>query len=73
MHTLTNFTLRFSLLLLALPSLAHASLPQSSSVPGGIAIIQLGNIITHKAKPQAWFNNQPVLVQAELKIGRAHV
>lgn len=71
MHTLTALTLRlclrFSLLLLALPLLAHASLPQSSNVPGGIAIIQLGNIITHTSKPQAWFNNQAVLVQSELK------
>jgi len=50
-----------------LPLLAHAALPQSSSVPGGIAIIQLGNTLTHKTKPQAWFNNQAVLVQAELK------
>jgi len=66
----TNANYKFiiiSILLLTSPLLAHASLPQSSSVPGGIAIIQLGNIITHKAKPQAWFNNQAVLVQAELK------
>lgn len=50
-----------------LPLLAQASLPQASSVPGGIAIVQLGNTFTHKSRPQAWFNNQPVLVQAELK------
>ena len=71
MHTLTattlRFCLRFSLLFLALPLLAHASLPKYSNVPGGITIIQLGNTITHTAKPQAWFNNQEVLVQAELK------
>ena len=71
MHTFTahtlRFCLRFSLLLLALPLLAHASLPQASNVPGGIAIIQLGNIITHTTKPQAWFDNQAVLVQPELK------
>ena len=71
MHTPTSITLRicsiFSLLFLALPLLAHASLPKSSNVPGDIAIIQLGNTITHTTKPQAWFNNQAVLVQAELK------
>lgn len=71
MHTLTaitlRFCLRFSLLFLALPLFAHASLPKFSNVPGGIAIIQLGNTLTHTAKPQAWLNNQPVLVQAELK------
>lgn len=71
MHTITTITLHicsiFSLLFLALPLLAHASLPKSSNVPGGIAIIQLGSTITHTTKPQAWFNNQAVLVQAELK------
>ena len=70
MHTLTTtlrFCLRFSLLFLVLPALAHASLPKASNVPGGIAIILLGNTITHTTKPQAWFNNQAVLVQAELK------
>lgn len=71
MHKITTITLRFclrfSLLCLASLPLAHASLPQSSNVPGGIAIIQLGNTITHTTRPQAWFNNQAVLVQAELK------
>jgi murein DD-endopeptidase MepM/ murein hydrolase activator NlpD len=56
-----------SLLLLVIPSLALASLPKAANVPGGIAIIQLGNTLTHKQKPQAWFGEQPVLVTANLK------
>ncbi len=44
------------------PGLAHASLPQSSSVPGGIAIVPLGSALTGDNKPQAWFGDQPVLI-----------
>jgi murein DD-endopeptidase MepM/ murein hydrolase activator NlpD len=63
-----NCTLNIITILISVfPLLAHASLPKASNVPGGIAIIQLGNILTHKAKPQARFNEQPVLVQADLK------
>lgn len=69
MHTLTASTLRsclrFGLILLALPLLAHASLPASSNVPGGVAIVQLGS--THTAKPQAWLADQSVLVTSERK------
>lgn len=71
MQILTAFSrhtcLRLSLLLLLLPTLAHASLPKAANVPGGVAIVQLGNTLTHKQKPQAWFDNQPVLVTSDLK------
>ena len=65
MHTLFAITLRISLLFLALPMLAHASLPQASSVPGGIALVTIGKEITLSKKPQAWFGEQAVLVTAE--------
>jgi murein DD-endopeptidase MepM/ murein hydrolase activator NlpD len=69
MHTLTSttlrFCLRFSLLLLALPLLAHASLPQSSNVPGGVAIVPLGGATTNSTKPQTWFGEQAVLVTSD--------
>jgi murein DD-endopeptidase MepM/ murein hydrolase activator NlpD len=65
MHTFISFTLRISLLLLVLPSLAHASLPKASSVPGGVAVIQLGKVLNQSSKPQAWLDNQAVLVTAD--------
>lgn len=69
MHTLTattlRFCLRFSLLLLAFPLLAHASLPQSSNVPGGVAIVPLGSALTIATKPQSWFGEQAVLVTSD--------
>ncbi|MBI1174365.1 MAG: peptidoglycan DD-metalloendopeptidase family protein [Sideroxydans sp.] len=43
---------------------AHASLPQSSNVPGGIAIVPLENVIG-SGKPQAWLGKQPVLVTSD--------
>lgn len=71
MHTLTRLTrqhsFHLSLLLLLLPTLAHASLPKASNVPGGVAIVQLGNTLTHKQKPQAWVGEQEVLVKADKK------
>ena len=71
MHTLTaitlRFCLRFSLLLLALPPLAYASLPQSSNVPGGVAIVPLGGAATNSNKPQSWFGEQAVLVTSDHK------
>lgn len=67
MHTLTAITLRFSLLLLALPLLAHASLPQSSNVPGGVAIVPLGSALTNSNKPLTWFGDQAVLVTSDHK------
>ena len=62
-HIFRNFC-RFCLIVLALPLVAHASLPQSSSVPGGIAVVPLASL-TNTGKPQAWLGDQPVLVKAD--------
>lgn len=50
---------------LALPLLAQAGLPQSSSVPGGVAVIPLGAPTARTSPPQAWLGEQPVLVAAD--------
>lgn len=73
MHTLIALTFRtcfrFSLSVLvfafAFPGLAHASLPQSANVPGGVAIIPLGSVSTGADTPQTWFGDQPVLVTSD--------
>jgi len=69
MHTLITYTYRACLFVLAFafvsPGLAHASLPQSSSVPGGVAIIPLGSVSTGADTPQTWFGEQPVLVTSD--------
>ncbi len=56
---------RFSLLLTALPLLAHASLPEASSVPGGIAVVPLGSATAITTRPQTWLGGQPVLVTSD--------
>jgi murein DD-endopeptidase MepM/ murein hydrolase activator NlpD len=63
MHPLIATTLRF--LLLALPLLAHAALPQSSSVPGGVAVVPLCSVSVCPDAPQAWLGEQPVLIAAD--------
>src|SRR5512135_463849 len=69
MHTLTSITLRacfrVGLLALALPQLAYASLPQSSNVPGGVAVVALGSVLNNAGKPQTWLGGQPVLVTSD--------
>lgn len=66
MHTLTAMRRRIiSLVLFALPLLAHAGLPESSNVPGGVVVIPLGSVTAIADKPQAWFEERPVLVTAE--------
>jgi len=67
MHSLKSITLRYCLrfFLFALPLLAHASLPESSSVPGGIAVVPLCSISACATAPSTWFGNQPVLVTAD--------
>jgi murein DD-endopeptidase MepM/ murein hydrolase activator NlpD len=73
MHTLIAITFRicfrFCLFVLAFAfafsGLAHASLPLSSNVPGGIAIIPLGSVSTGADTPQTWFGDQPVLVTSD--------
>ena len=69
MHTLIAITFRicfrFGLFVLAFPLLAHASLPLSSNVPGGVAIIPLGSVSAGADTPQTWFGDQPVLVTSD--------
>ena len=60
---------RFSLLVpayaFACAGLAHASLPEASSVPGGVAVIPLGSVAAGADIPQTWMGDQPVLVTAD--------
>jgi murein DD-endopeptidase MepM/ murein hydrolase activator NlpD len=69
MQNLTAITLRicfrFGLSALAFPMLAHASLPLSSSVPGGVAVIPLGSVSSVADTPQTWLGNRPVLVTTD--------
>jgi hypothetical protein len=69
MNTLIAITLRicfrFGWFVLAFPLLAHASLPQSSNVPGGVAIVPLGGVSTGADMPQSWLGDQPVLVASD--------
>lgn len=75
MHTQIAITFRicfrFGLFVLAFAfaftfsGLAHASLPLSSNVPGGVAIIPLGSVSTSADTPQTWFGDQPVLVTSD--------
>ncbi len=69
MHTLIVITFRicfrFSLFVLVFPLLAHAGLPLSSNVPGGVAIIPLGSVSASADTPQAWLVDQPVLVTSD--------
>jgi murein DD-endopeptidase MepM/ murein hydrolase activator NlpD len=77
MHTLIanafQTCLRFGLFILAFPLLAHASLPQSSNVPGGVAIIPLGSVSAGADTPQSWFGDRPVLVTSDHKLWYAVV
>jgi murein DD-endopeptidase MepM/ murein hydrolase activator NlpD len=52
-------------MLLSLPLLAHAALPQSSNVPGGVAVVPLCSISVCPDTPQAWLGDQPVLIAAD--------
>lgn len=45
--------------------LVHAGIPQSSNVPGGVAVIPLGSVSTSADMPQTWFGDQPVLVTSD--------
>ncbi|MBI5006806.1 MAG: peptidoglycan DD-metalloendopeptidase family protein [Nitrosomonadales bacterium] len=53
-----------SLALFALPPLAHA-LPESANVAGGVVVFPLGSVSAFADKPQAWFEERPVLVTEE--------
>lgn len=59
------FALLLLPLLLLLPTLAHAALPQAASVPGGIALIPLRAVSNDAPRPRAWFAEQRVLVAAD--------
>ncbi|MEO8332028.1 MAG: peptidoglycan DD-metalloendopeptidase family protein [Gallionella sp.] len=63
-HTFRNCC-RLVLFVLALPLTAYAGLPQSSNVPGGVAIVPLTSTLTGTGKPQAWLGVQPVLVTSD--------
>jgi murein DD-endopeptidase MepM/ murein hydrolase activator NlpD len=75
MHTLIAITFRICFRLglfvlafaFAFPGLAHASLPLSSNVPGGVAIIPLGSVSSSADTPQTWFGDEPVLVTSDHK------
>jgi murein DD-endopeptidase MepM/ murein hydrolase activator NlpD len=81
MHTLIAFMSRIcfrsGLFILAfafaIPGLAHASLPLSSNVPGGVAIIPLASISSSAETPQSWFGDQPVLVTSDHELWYAVV
>ncbi len=60
-HTFRNCC-RLTLFVLAFPLVAYAGLPQSSNVPGGVAIVPLVGTSTSTSKPQAWLGDKPVLV-----------
>lgn len=53
------------LTLFALPLLAHAGLPESTNVPGGVAVVPLCSFSVCAAAPQSWLGEQPVLVAAD--------
>jgi murein DD-endopeptidase MepM/ murein hydrolase activator NlpD len=53
---------RLCLLTLAAPLLAHAGLPISSSVPGGVAIVPLANVSSSTNPPLAWLGEQPIFI-----------
>ena len=55
----------FNFVFFALPLLAHAGLPESSNVPGGVLVLPLGSTSVIADKPLAWFAEQPVLVTAD--------
>ena len=63
--TMLRICLPLGLFALAVPPLAHASLPGSSNVPGGVAVVALGSALTGADKPQTWLGVQPVLVTSD--------
>ena len=60
-----HFCSRLGLLVLALPLPAYASLPESSNVPGGVAVVPLCSVTVCAVAPQSWLDEQPVLVTAD--------
>src|SRR5450759_5318849 len=64
-RTCLNFGLFVLAFAFAFSGLAHASLPLSSNVPGGVAIIPLGSVSASADTPQTWLGDQPVLVTSD--------
>lgn len=60
-----TFIARLVVLFCIFPLLAYASLPQSSNVPGGVAIVPLGSSSSTTDRPQSWFDEKPVLVASD--------
>ena len=44
---------------------SQAALPESSSVPGGVAVIPLGKVVSGADAPRSWLGTQPVLVTSD--------
>lgn len=53
-----------ALLIAAFPTIAGA-LPKASSVPGGVALVRLGECSAGTPAPQAWFGDRRVLVATD--------
>ena len=56
---------RLILFVFAFPLVAYAGLPQSTNVPGGVAVVLLVSTSTSTSKPQAWLGDRPVLVTSD--------
>lgn len=66
MKAQTSSPMRFVLVLAILTQSSIAgALPKAESVPGGIALVDLGVVKDRANPPRAWFGEQPVLVAAE--------
>lgn len=63
----------FIAIVFASPLFAHASLPRSANVPGGVAIVPLGSIGAGAKPPRAWLGKQPVLVTSNDRLWYAVV
>ena len=63
-HTFRNCC-RLILFVFAFPLVAYAGLPQSTNVPGGVAVVPLASTSTSTSKPQAWLGDRPVLVTSD--------
>jgi murein DD-endopeptidase MepM/ murein hydrolase activator NlpD len=48
-----------------MPLLANASLPDSSNVPGGVAVVPLCSVSACATAPRTWLGNQPVMVTVD--------
>ena len=65
MHRALSFRHFLTSILVSLPLVAHASLPESTNVPGGIAVVVLCSVEACASAPQSWLGEQMVLVTAD--------